>query len=708
MIKTRFSLKTKLLLFSITILLIPWIGYKYVRGMETFLKSSMEEALGNRAHSLAIVLQQHVDLLSNQAAININNESEHLYLRPLDNPIQLDGYTDDWHFSQDLFQEYSEQHIIKKSSDHKPGSLHFRQATGSYKQHLFAVFKVNDNQITYHNPNNNRIDDCDHLRIALLTPQGKFQRYYLSTVAPGRIIAQLMPNDPDNNTPIKAETRIQGAWQETAEGYTLEIRLPISMIGSKLSFAINDVDDPQAGHSGSIIGSASTEHLSALSTIKVPSSGLEKLLNTLGMDSSRIWVIDKNKRVLALSGNLQAVTDTDASQRSVPTKLLSLFYRLILQQPAASFEDILSGVSKLNGREIETALSGKPTVSWRETSDQNATILTATHPVMSHNAVIGAVMLEQNSQRILLMQNRAMEELINLSIPVFLGGTLLIVLFAGRLTSRISHLRNQTEQAITSDGKVAHVFNASNSNDEIGDLSRTFSDLLQRLHQYNRYLESMASKLSHELRTPLSVVRSSLDNLEQVQPESTNNTYLLRAKEGLERLNNILNRLSEASRLEQAIQQADKVTVDLSALLQSCVAGYQTAYPQHPFKLTISEQNHKVLAAPDLIVQMLDKLVTNAIDFSQADTTIEIRLDRTDDQWIRLSIFNQGPPLPVEMQENLFDSMISVRPTNTRSSHLGLGLYIVRLIIEFHQGRVEARNMDTPDGVVFMLYFKPI
>jgi len=62
-----------------------------------------------------------------------------------------------------------------------------------------------------------------------------------------------MPNDPDNSMPIKSETRIQGAWQETAEGYTLEIRLPISMIGSKLSFAISDVDDPGHLTSGSML-----------------------------------------------------------------------------------------------------------------------------------------------------------------------------------------------------------------------------------------------------------------------------------------------------------------------------------------------------------------------------------------------------------------------------------------------------------------------
>ncbi len=707
--KFRFSLNTKLLLFSISILFIPWIGYQYVSGMEAFLKTSVEDTISNRAHSIAIVLQQQTDIIETQSSVvNIDNNSEHLYLRSLDKPVQLDGYTDDWHFNDDLFQEYSEQHILKKSDGHHPGSLHFSQATGSYNQHLYAVFRVSDDRIIYQDPNNQHINHCDHLRIALQTADGDFQRYYMSTIAPGRLSAQRMPNNPDNSLPIAPETRIQGAWQETADGYTLEIRIPLSMIGNKLSFAINDVDDPENEKNARLIGSSSTEQLSALSTIMVPSNNLEKLLQTLGMESSRIWVIDKNKRVLALSGNLRTVKSIDNSHLSFPGMLLAAFYRLILPQPTTAFEDILSGASKLNGREIESALKGQPVISWRETADNNATILTATYPINHNNEVIGAVMLEQNSQRILLLQNHALEKLINLSIPVFIGGTLLIVLFASRLTTRISQLRDQTEQAISHDGKVVAAYKASAANDEIGDLSRTFSDLLSRLHQYNRYLETMASKLSHELRTPLSVVSSSLDNLEQTRPETVGDTYMSRAKQGLLRLNDIINRLSEATRLEQALQQAEKEALDLTHLVTGCVEGYRGAYSDKQFVLTHDGEPMMILAAPDLMVQMLDKLIANAVDFSLENTPINITLSYDPGQHIRLDISNQGPQLPADMQDKLFDSMVSVREQKTPSSHLGLGLFIVKLIVDYHEAKVNASNLDNPQGVKFSLIFSAL
>jgi len=237
--KIRFSLKTKLLLFSITILLIPWIGYKYVRGMESFLKASLEDSQATRAQAVSAVLQQQPELITSQTRIvDINNSTQHLYLRPLKTQIQLDGYTEDWALNQDLFQYFGEQNIIRKSPTYKPGSIHFTHATGSYKHYLYAVFKVTDDHVVYLNTGSQNLDRADHLRIALQAPSGKLHRYYLSTAAPGRLNAHLMSNNPDEPSPLRDEYRIQGAWQQTADGYTIEIRIPLSMIGRKLSFAI--------------------------------------------------------------------------------------------------------------------------------------------------------------------------------------------------------------------------------------------------------------------------------------------------------------------------------------------------------------------------------------------------------------------------------------------------------------------------------------
>ena len=97
---------------------------------------------------------------------------------------------------------------------------------------------------------------------------------------------------------------------------------------------------------------------------------------------------------------------------------------------------------------------------------------------------------------------------------------------------------------------------------------------------------------------------------------------------------------------------------------------------------------------------MLDKLMDNAADFLSADGRIEFRLVRQD----RLAVIkacNDGPPLPQSMREELFESMVSLRSGPQAQPHLGLGLTIVRLVAEFHGGKVSAENRDDNGGACF-------
>jgi signal transduction histidine kinase len=96
---------------------------------------------------------------------------------------------------------------------------------------------------------------------------------------------------------------------------------------------------------------------------------------------------------------------------------------------------------------------------------------------------------------------------------------------------------------------------------------------------------------------------------------------------------------------------------------------------------------------------MLDKLVDNAIEFSPPGSPIRFTL-RRHEGFARLAVANEGPPLPKGMQDRLFESMISVRDRKSAEQpHLGLGLYIVRLIAEFHNARAGAWNRRDGAGV---------
>ena len=107
--------------------------------------------------------------------------------------------------------------------------------------------------------------------------------------------------------------------------------------------------------------------------------------------------------------------------------------------------------------------------------------------------------------------------------------------------------------------------------------------------------------------------------------------------------------------------------------------------------------NARMEGAPELIIQMLDKLADNAVGFSVEADEIAIRLAQEQGGYV-LSVTNPGPPLPERMRSQLFDSLVSVR-ANDAGKHLGLGLFIARLVATGHGGSIGA--FDVEGGVTF-------
>jgi two-component system sensor histidine kinase ChvG len=130
------------------------------------------------------------------------------------------------------------------------------------------------------------------------------------------------------------------------------------------------------------------------------------------------------------------------------------------------------------------------------------------------------------------------------------------------------------------------------------------------------------------------------------------------------------------------------------------VAAYGAAFSQRKFRCDAPGDAVEMTGAPDLIVQLLDKLIDNAVDFSADGATISVVL-RADGPVAELSVSNPGPPLPPEAATRLFESLWQSRVESDKRPHFGLGLYIVRLIAEFHGGTAEAANLPDNGGAVF-------
>jgi signal transduction histidine kinase len=218
------------------------------------------------------------------------------------------------------------------------------------------------------------------------------------------------------------------------------------------------------------------------------------------------------------------------------------------------------------------------------------------------------------------------------------------------------------------------------------------------LRDYTDYLKSLNSKLSHELRTPLAIVSTSVDNLEHETYSGPGKEYLARLRHGAERLESILQAMTAATRVEQAIRQAEIERFDVAEVVASCVSGFGDIYPEHAFESNLPHEPVYIDGSAELIEQMLDKLIDNAAGFAADGTRIEVALEPGSDD-VRLSIANQGPLLPETMRHQLFDSLVSVRKTGGDKPHLGLGLYIVTLVAEFHSGTAEAENLEDGSGV---------
>ena len=361
---------------------------------------------------------------------------------------------------------------------------------------------------------------------------------------------------------------------------------------------------------------------------------IAQILQGMSRTTARIWVVDRDLDVLARTGSLHpppppsepAPDGVEGLWRRIERSVLHPFYALVLAQPTEDFAEDSAGSTLHEARDVSGALAGILATDRRLTPDGRAVVVSAAHPIWVGDEVRGAVIVEETANSVLAERNRAFERLFTIVLAALLIGSVALTAFASRLTARIRKLRDDAEMAIDAQGRVKvdaqgrakGALAGSQAGDEIGDLSRSFSSVLDRLSQYAGYRENMASRLSHELRTPLAVVRSSLDNLRlQPLPEDAR-VYIERAQGGLQRLAEILTRMTEATRLEQSLRDVEQERFDLGAVVRGCVDGYRQAYRERTIACDIPVEPILIVGAPDLIAQMLDKLVANAHEFAVA------------------------------------------------------------------------------------------
>jgi len=679
------TLRIQLLCVGLLTLVLPWSGYRYVQELEAALRAGLEQALLASAQTVATAL---VDRPLSDAASGQRSPASTIYALPLSSPPVLDGLEADWNLPVDAW---------------RPIGNSGRFLAGVQARTLYLLIEVADDSLVYQPaPTAQPYGD----RVVLRVTGGDADWLLFQTVAQSLVRAQLT-SAPAFAPSGRLESRATAYWRETRGGYAVEIGLPLDIVGTRLGVAIVDVDHPDPGVRAAAVDeyvvrmdrswSNGADDAEPLLYRPLPLANAAAAFERAGR---RLRIVDRDGWVLFDGGAIDPLEELlERPEAGVAELLLGA----ILERGDPAYAEIEQPPGYLNAAALRDAMPVGG-VAWYTRGTTTSAIVAAVAPVYRDGMLDGAVVLEQSSDAILTLTNDALVELLSFTLLASLFVALGLLSYATYLSIRVRRLARAADNALGPKGEIDPLLPGRRARDEIGDLARSFAALLQRLRDHTTYLTTLKGKLAHELRTPLAVVTTSLENLER-EPHGANlEPYLARLRDGATRLDGILAAMSEATALEHAIGDTARERFVLDDVVRGSVAGYRDVYTDREFDFAAGSERTEIVGAAELVAQMLDKLVDNAVSFSRAGATISIGLQTTDDALI-LTVANPGPPLPQSMRSSIFDSLVSLRGEGQSRGHLGLGLYVVALVAEFHAARVSAEDLPGATGVKFSVEF---
>lgn len=728
-------LGTKLLiLMSFALVIIPWFSYLYLKEMENFLVDSQANAQLLTAEGVSTLLNGRADLFHE---LPISPEGyQQLYVHPLDSPIRLDGKSNDWEEilsymvtfgeapepeekevkpeeveieaeieaeEQPVDADQSEEIASTEENTENQNTIDtepFGIILGEHNDQINALIQVEDDSVIFRDNNILRLDQSDHIRITFTGKDGTSKRFIITMTEPGVTTAYPMDEEWKYAIQSNADNRVQGFMVLSETGYAIEFRIPLSLLGShrELGLATVDVDDAETRAVGAVTGSLPSAGTQGFGLVLLKSPEVLRIIEGLGYSGATIQVIDARRRVRAEVGSFVAtqIKTGNSEETDILTSLsafMAMIYNLV-DTPMRDDPNIPAG------QVIEASLSGKPNFQRRYTEDGEEVIIAA-HPIIAEDKIIGTVVLTQNTNRILQLRREALERIINFSVLSLFIFVMFIIAFSVRLAGRIRKLGAEATNAIDMYGrlKTNKLKSETHSGDEIGDLARSISGMLSRLHQHTQFLENMPRTLRHEINNPLNTLSTSLENLENSDSPEEKARYLESAKRGVHRIGMIVQNLADAASLEDALAAEESEVIDLHQLLENYLQNCRAAHTNRRFDYRGVKRKVLAEVSDYRIEQLLDKLIDNALDFSQSGSIINVGL-ATDPYNLTLYVTNQGPTIPADKIENIFDSMVSVRESNPDNRlHFGMGLYVVRVIAEHHGGSVSASNLLSGRGV---------
>lgn len=354
-------------------------------------------------------------------------------------------------------------------------------------------------------------------------------------------------------------------------------------------------------------------------------------------------------------------------------------------------------------QEVEGALEGQNQAGVR-VNESGDRVVSVSIPVRHVRQVLGVLTLEAGDvEETLSAQRLALMPFALVALAVNLLGSLLLHLFVARPIMRLSAaadaVRLQQARAIS-------LPDLDGRKDEIGDLARSLETMTETLSDRMDAIEAFAADVSHEIKNPLTSIRSALETLPLVKTDAQREKLTGLLQQDVRRLDRLITDISNASRLDAELNRDRPRAVDLTLLLTEITSVYAAGHKPGEARVVFTPPIDavRITGRDGPLGQVFRNLIDNARSFSppNGQVRIALRRDPTEpDRPIRVTIDDEGPGIPPENLETVFERFYTSRPRGTAfGANSGLGLSIVRQIVEAHGGEVQASNRTAGDGTI--------
>ncbi len=350
--------------------------------------------------------------------------------------------------------------------------------------------------------------------------------------------------------------------------------------------------------------------------------------------------------------------------------------------------------------EVKAALAGQIQKTIRHDEDGNR-VVSVSIPVRHVSQILGVLTLQADDvDEILAAQRTALIPFALVALAVNLLASVLLHLFVARPIMRLSAAADQVRMQRA---RAISLPDLEGRRDEIGDLAMSLETMTETLSDRMDAIERFAADVSHEIKNPLTSIRSALETLDLVKEPAQRERLTTLLQADVKRLDRLITDISNASRLDAELSRERPRPIDLNVLIGDIAEVYATTLKpgQARVDLSLAGDDIRVLGRDGPLGQVFRNLIDNARSFSPEGGVVRVTAARSevDPKTAMVTVDDDGPGIPPENLETVFKRFYTSRPKGTAfGANSGLGLSIVRQIVEAHGGRVQALNRTDAGG----------